>query len=90
MNYVHKLSKSAFHSEHRPAKLIPPVLPRLKLLNALEAIIPAVFPVRSFTAKGIYLNEPFQGLNLNCRSISGIEPELLVTSVYSNTQNHVK
>ena len=90
MNYVHKMSKSAIHSEHRSAKLIPPVLPRLKLLNALKAITPALFPVRLFTDKRMYLNEPFQGLNLNCRSISGIEPEMLVTSVYSNPQNHVE
>jgi hypothetical protein len=39
-----------------------------------------LFPlVRSFTAKGIYFHEPFQGLNLNRRSISGLEPEMPVT-----------
>jgi len=56
------------------------VLSRLKLLNALMALIPpALFPVRSFTGKGICLHESVQGLNLNCRSISGLEPEMLVT-----------
>ena len=42
-----------------------------------------MFPVRSFTAKGIYLHEPVQGLNLNRRFISGIEPEMPVTISYS-------
>jgi hypothetical protein len=41
---------------------------------------PAVSPVRSFAAKGIYLHEPLQGLNLNRRSISGSEPEMPVTN----------
>jgi len=53
------------------------VLSRLKLLNALTALTPpAVFPSWSFTAKGILLHEPVQGLNLNCQSISGLEPEM--------------
>jgi len=43
----------------------------------------AVFPVRSFTAKGIYFHEPIQGLNLNRRSISGLEPEVPVTTVFN-------
>jgi hypothetical protein len=56
------------------------VLSRLKLLNALTALTPpAVFPVRSFTAKGICVREPVQGLNQNRRSISGLEPEMPVT-----------
>jgi len=49
------------------------VLSRLKFLNALTALTPpAVFPVRSFTAKGIRVLEPVQGLNLNRRSMSGL------------------
>jgi len=56
------------------------VLSRLKLLNALTALTPtAVFPVRSFTVKGICLHEPVQGLNLNRRSILGLEPKMPVT-----------
>jgi len=53
------------------------VLSRLKLLKALTALTPpAVFPVRSFTAKEICVHEPVQGLNLNRRSISGLEPDI--------------
>jgi len=56
------------------------VLSRLKFLNALTALTPpAVFPVRSFTGKGICVHEPIQGLNLNRWSISGLEPEMPVT-----------
>jgi len=44
---------------------------------------PAVFPVRSFTAKGIYLHESIQGLNLNRQSISGLEPEMPVTTLFN-------
>ena len=41
------------------------VLSRVKLLNALTALTPpAVFLVRSFTAKGVCVHEPVQGLNL--------------------------
>jgi len=40
---------------------------------------PAVFLVRSFTAKGIHLHEPVQGLSLNQRFISGLEPQMPVT-----------
>ena len=41
------------------------VLSRLKLLNAFTALTPpAVFPVRSFTAREICVHEPVQGLNL--------------------------
>ena len=48
-------------------------------MNALTALTPpAVFPVRSFTAKEICVHEPVQGLNLNRRSISGLEPEMPV------------
>jgi hypothetical protein len=36
-------------------------------------------PVRSSTAKWSSLLEPVQGLNLKCRSISGLEPEMPVT-----------
>ena len=58
------------------------VLSRLKLLNALRALTPPdVFSVRSFTAKGICVHEPVQGLNLNRRSISGLEPEMPVTQL---------
>jgi len=39
----------------------------------------AVFPVSSFTVKGICIHEPVQGLNLNRQSISGLEREMLVT-----------
>jgi len=56
------------------------VLSWLKRLNALAVLTPpAVFPVRSFTTKGICLHEPVQGLNLNRRSISGLEPEMPIT-----------
>jgi len=56
------------------------VLSRLKLLNALTALTPpVVFPVRSFTAKGICVHELLQGLNLNHQSISGLEPVMPVT-----------
>jgi len=56
------------------------VLPRLKLLNAVTVLThPAVFPVRSFTTKGICVHEPVQGLNLNHRFISGLEPEIPIT-----------
>jgi hypothetical protein len=45
------------------------VLPRLKLLNALTALMLPLFPlVMLFTAKGICMN----------RACSGLEPELLV------------
>jgi len=55
------------------------VLSTLELLNAFTALtLPAVFPVRSFTAKGICLHEPVQGLNLNRRSVSGLEPGMPV------------
>jgi len=55
------------------------VLSRLKLLNALMALTPpAMFPVRSFTGKGICLHESVKGLNLNRRAISELEPEMLV------------
>jgi hypothetical protein len=64
------------------------VLPRLKLLNALAAITPpAVSLVRSFPAKIMYLHEPFQGLNLNCRSIAGLEPVMPVTPVLREISN---
>jgi hypothetical protein len=44
-----------------------------------------LFPlVRSFTARVVYLHEPVQGLNLSCRSISGLEPELPVTNIKDN------
>jgi hypothetical protein len=56
------------------------VLPRLKLLNALTAVTsPAVTLVRSFTAKGMYLHEPIQGLNLNRLAITRLETEMPVT-----------
>jgi hypothetical protein len=55
-------------------------LPRLKLLNSLRhSHFLLCSLVRSFTAKGIYLHEPVQGLNLNNQSISGLEPETPVT-----------
>jgi hypothetical protein len=49
-------------------------------LNALTAVTPpAVTLVRSFTAKGLYLHEPVQGLNLNRRSITRLETEMPIT-----------
>jgi len=64
------------------------ILSRLKLLNALMALTsPAVFPVRSFTAKGICVHEPIQGFNLNRRSISGLEPEMPVTILRTEAPN---
>jgi hypothetical protein len=63
------------------------ILSRQKLLNALMVLTPpAVFLVRSFTAKGICLYEPIQGLNLNRQSISGLEPKMPVTQVMKYTQ----
>jgi hypothetical protein len=60
------------------------VLPMLKLLNALTAITPpAVTLVRSLTAKGMYLHEPVQGLNLNRQPITRLEPVMPVTILYS-------
>jgi hypothetical protein len=55
------------------------ILSRLKLLNAVTP--PAVTLGRSFTAKGMYLHESFQGLNLNRRSITGLETEMPVTQL---------
>jgi hypothetical protein len=56
------------------------VLPRLKLLNVLTALTPpAVTLVGHFQPKGMYLHEPVQGLNLNRRSITGLEPVMPVT-----------
>jgi hypothetical protein len=56
------------------------VLPGLKFLSDIMALtLPAVLPSSVFDRQGIYLHEPIQGLNLNRRSISGLEPELPVT-----------
>jgi hypothetical protein len=56
------------------------VLPRLKLLNDLTGgTPPAVTPVRSFPANGMYLHEPVQGLNLNRLPITRLEPVMPVT-----------
>jgi hypothetical protein len=57
------------------------VLPRLKLLSAITALtLPTVLlSYEVFDRQGIYLHEPVQGVNLNRRSISGLEPELPVT-----------
>jgi hypothetical protein len=86
MNYDLKSDKvSGFAQSNQAAKLLPTsqlmdVLPRLKLLNALTSLTPLLSSlVRSFTAKGIYLHEPIQGLNLNLQSISGLEPKMPVT-----------
>jgi len=55
------------------------VLSRLKLLNVLTALTrPSVFPVTSFRGNGICPHEPVQGMNLNCRSISGLEPQIVI------------
>ena len=46
--------------------------------------------VRSLTSQVIYVHEPVQGLNLNRRSISGLEPEMPVTGViWPVFENHV-
>jgi hypothetical protein len=59
------------------------VLPMLKLLNALTAgTPPAVTLDRSFPATGMYLHEPVQGLNLNHRPITRLEPVRPVTMAY--------
>jgi len=86
MNYVLKTIKClGFHSEHRAEKFLPTwqlmdVLHRLKLLNALTALTLLLFQlVRSLTVKGTYVKKPVQGLNLDRRSISGLEPEMPVT-----------
>jgi hypothetical protein len=59
------------------------VLPRHKLLNALAALTPlAVTLVGHLQPKGMYLHEPVvQGLNLNRRSITGLETEMPVTNI---------
>jgi hypothetical protein len=59
------------------------VLPRLKLLNVLKVLLCSL--VRTHRAKGIYLREPVQGLHLNHRSISGLEPEMPVTRPTGNS-----
>jgi hypothetical protein len=57
------------------------VLPRLKILNTLTAVMPpAVTLVRSFSGKGMYFHESVQVLNLNHRSITSLETEMPVTS----------
>jgi hypothetical protein len=76
---------SDFSTKNRAFKLQPTwqltdVLSKLKLLNAFTALtLPAVFPSCVVDRQGIHLHEPVQGLNLNRRSISGLEPEMLVT-----------
>jgi hypothetical protein len=70
MNYVLKVTKVSDFTQKNPSckTQLMDVVSRLKLLNALTALTPpAVFLVRSFTAKGICVHEPVQGLNLNCR-----------------------
>jgi len=55
------------------------VLSRPKLVNVLTALTPpAVFLVLLFTANEICVHEPVQGLNLNHRFTSGLEPEMPV------------
>jgi len=45
-----------------------PALSKLKILNALTALTPsAVFLVKSFTARGVCVHEPFQGFKLKFR-----------------------
>jgi hypothetical protein len=56
------------------------VLSRLKILKAFTApTLPAVFPSSVIDSQGIYFHERVQDLNLNRRSISGLEPEMPVT-----------
>jgi hypothetical protein len=51
-----------------------------QVLNDLTAVTPPVLTlVRSFTAKGMYFNEPVQGLNLNRWPIARLEPVIPVT-----------
>jgi len=54
-------------------------------LNGLH--ISAVLPVRSFTAKGIYLKESRSGFEPE--SISGLEPETPLTTVDMRCNVHV-
>jgi len=59
------------------------VMPRLKFLNAITAFTQVYgFPYLDHLQRkeSIYM-EPVQGLNLNRRSISGLEPEIPVTTV---------
>jgi hypothetical protein len=85
MNHVLNNDKvSCFTQKHSVAKLLPigqlmNVLPRLKFLNAITALTPlTVFLIPLQPTKSIYM-EPVQGLNLNRRYISGLEPEMPVT-----------
>ena len=56
------------------------VLPRLKLLNALTALILLLF-LGHLQPKEFISRKRVQGLNLNRRSTSGLEPEMPVTTV---------
>jgi hypothetical protein len=90
MNHVLNNDKiSCFTRKHSFAKLLPTrqlnVLPRLKLFNAITAFTSlTVFLIKSFTTNKICLHGAVQGLNLNRRYISELEPEMPVT-LYMNT-----
>jgi hypothetical protein len=87
MNYVHRRVKVWGYTEkHRAAKLLPTwhlidFLSSLKLLNALTAFTHSCcFPQwRYLKPKEFIWIELVHGLNLNRRSVSGLEPETPVT-----------
>jgi hypothetical protein len=75
---------SCFIQKHSVAKLLPTGhvingLPRLKLLNAMTT-----FLIKSLTTKKSIYMESVQGMDLNRRYISGLEPEMPVT--HGNTR----
>ena len=82
----HDNNVSCFIQKHSAAKLLPTrhainVLPKLKLLNASYG-----FLVKSFIPTTSIYMEPVQGLNLNRQYISGLEPEVPVTSAIQNIE----
>jgi len=89
MNHVLNNDKvSCFTQKHSGAKRLPTrqlmdVLPRLKFINAITAFTHSYeFPYFDHLQpkETIYM-ESVQGLNLNCLSSSGFEPEMPVTTV---------
>ena len=81
-----------FTEEHCAAKLHPiwqlmDVLPRLKLLNSWTVLTcSCCFPhLGHLQPKEFISRKPVQGLNLNRRSISGLEPERPLTQSYLKT-----
>jgi len=86
MNYILRSVKVlGFTQKHRATKLRPTWqltdVPRLKLLNALTALTSSSVSPRYvvYSQREFIWMKLAQGLNLNCRSVSEIEPESLLT-----------